>query len=34
VKPQALAVLTISSTLPRWLARSAFCPVIDSAEKS
>jgi hypothetical protein len=34
VKPQALAVLTISSTLPRCVDRCAGLPSIESASKS
>jgi hypothetical protein len=34
VKPQALAVLTINKTLPRWVPRWAGLPVMDKASKS
>jgi hypothetical protein len=34
VNPQALAVLTISITLPRWLASCAGLPSMDVASKS
>jgi hypothetical protein len=34
VKPQALAVFTIKSTMPWYCFKDTFSPVIDSASKS